>query len=95
MVRKHYSPNHPAVIYQRETLGTLAERKAGVVARSRANGKPRTYRGQAFVGMVMSVGAFVAYGQAEWHGTADWWALTGLLAGGGLALLVNAIHHSN
>lgn len=95
MVRKHYSPNHPAVAWHTEHYGTVADRRRAVVARARAQRKPRTYRGQAFVGLLLSVGAFVAYDRAEWHGTGEWWALTGLLAGGGLALLVNAIHHSN
>jgi hypothetical protein len=96
MVRKHYSPNHPAVIAWREVgHKTVAERRAEVVARARAGKKQRTYKGQAFVGVVMSVGAFVAYSRAEWHDTGEWWTLTGILAGGGVALLVNAIYHSN
>lgn len=94
MERKHYSHNHPAVAWQIEHYGTVADRRRSVVARARAGREPRTYKGQAFVGVVMSVGAFVAYSRAEWHDTGEWWTLTGILAGGGVALLVNAIYHS-
>jgi hypothetical protein len=96
MNRKHYSPDHPAVIAWRKQGHyhelSLAERRRAVVARS--GGKPdRRLRHEALTGVAMVVSSGFVFDHAEKAG-GDWWLLVGILLGGGGALLVDAIRRA-
>ena len=97
MNRRHYSPNHPAVMaWQGRQLPELSvrERRRAVVARARAGKKPRDrVAGLAPLGLVLMVGSGFVFDHAQKVGD-DWWLLTGMMLGGGGALLVEAVRQS-
>lgn len=97
MQRKHYSPNHPAVMAWREQGHyhelSLAERRQAVVAR--AGGKPdRKVRHEALLGLVSIIASGFVFDHAETAG-GDWWLLVGILLAGGGVLLVDAIRRTH
>ena len=95
MERKHYSPNHPSVRYQMDTLNmTIRERRMAVVERNKYRKKGDAVRTQALLGLTMMIVSMFTFVNAENYG-GGWWLVTGALLGGGGSLLVNAIHRAN
>lgn len=97
MERKHYSPNHPAVMAwhgrQAPEL-SVRERRQAVVARARAGKRPRDrVAGLAPLGLALVVSSGFVFDHAQKVG-GDWWLLTGMMLGGGGALLVEAVRQS-
>jgi hypothetical protein len=96
MERKHWSPDHPAVMAWRQQSHyhelSLAERRRAVIARSGGNANGRV-RHEALTGLVMVLASGFVFDHAETAG-GDWWMLCGLLLGGGGALVVDAIRRA-
>lgn len=97
MNRKHWEPDHPAVMaWQgrgRDSEPSLAERRRAVLERA---GRPRrdTIKGEALLGVVSVLTSGFVMDYAEEVG-GDWWLLVGMLLGGGGALIVDAIRRAN
>jgi hypothetical protein len=96
MQRKHYSPDHPAVMAWRKQGHyhklSVAERRRAVVARSGGNADGRV-RHEALTGLVMLLASGFVFDHAEKAG-GDWWLLCAVLLGGGGALVVDAIRRA-
>lgn len=96
MERKHWSPNHPAVMSWhgrgRDSELSLAERRQAVVDRMPARRRD-TVKWQALIGLSSMLGSGFVFDHAQ-DVDGDWWLLTGILLGGGLALLVEAVRQS-
>lgn len=96
MNRKHWAPDHPAVMAWRERGGdselSLAERRRAVVERM---GKPKrdTIKHEALAGIGLVLTSGFVMDNAEKAG-GDWWLLVGMLLGGGGALIVDAIRRA-
>lgn len=95
MNRRHWEPDHPAVMgWQARQEQTLRQRRQAVVARARASKKPRDrVAGLAPLGLILVVGSGFVFDHAEKVG-GDWWLLTGMMLGGGIGLLVEAVRQS-
>ncbi len=97
MNRKHYSPDHPAVMAWQDRQApelSVRERRQAVVARARAGKRPRDrVAGMAPLGLILVVGSGFVFDHAAKVG-GDWWLLTGIMLGGGLGLLVEAVRQS-
>lgn len=97
MNRKHWEPDHPAVMawqaWGRDSEPSLAERRRAVVERM-AKPKRDTIKGEALLGIVSVLTSGFVMDHAEEVG-GDWWLLVGMLLGGGGALIVDAIRRAN
>lgn len=98
MERKHWSPDHPAVMSWQARQApepTVRERRQAVVARIQAGKRKRDrVRGIAPLGATLVVGSGFVFDHAQKVG-GDWWLLTGMMLGGGLAMLVEAVRQSH
>lgn len=95
MDRRHYSPDHPSMRYQIDTLNmTVRERRMAVVERNKYRKKGDAVKTQGLLGMVMVMSSLFTFVNAETYG-GGWWLVTGALLGGGGSLLANAIHRAN
>lgn len=104
MDRRHWSPDHPAVMAwatkrhkrsARYVELSVAQRRREVVARHRATKPPKrdTVRGQSIVGLAMIVGSGFVFDHAQQVGGSSWlWV--GVLLGGGGGLWVDAIRRA-
>lgn len=101
MERKHWSPDHPAVMAwaqkrhkrsARYVELSVAQRRQAVVARHRASKGHKTdsVKFQSILGLGMVIGSGFAFDHAERVG-GESWLLVGILLGGGLSLLFDAI----
>lgn len=97
MERKHYSPNHPAVIAWREQGHyhelSLAERRQAVLDRRGVRSNGNGVRHRALLGLVSIIASGFVFDHAETAG-GDWWLLCGILLGAGGALWIDAIRRA-
>lgn len=95
MERKHRSPDHPAVMsWQARQEPTVSDRRREVIERIQAGKRPRDrVAGMAPLGVILVVGSGFVFDHAQEVG-GDWWLLTGIMLGGGLGLLVEAVRQS-
>ena len=97
MNRKHYSPNHPAVIAWRnmepEQELTITQRRQAVVDRMPLR-KTDNVKFEGILGLVFVLASGFVMDHAEDVG-GDWWLLVGMLLGGGGAMIVDAVRRAN
>lgn len=103
MERRHWAPDHPAVMAWAEARHkrsaryvelSVAQRRRAVVARHRASRKTDSVKSQAVVGLTLMVLSGFVFDHAEKVG-GGWWLATGCLLGGGGSLVVDAIRKAN
>lgn len=97
MNRKHYSPNHPAVMAwhnaNRDSELSVKERRQAVINRMPCRKTDNT-KFEGLLGLAFVVASGFVMDHAEEVG-GDWWLLVGMLLGGGGAMIVDAVRRAN